>query len=158
MNFETKHNVTNNVFTTEISFAGYGTDSMDEKHEQALFDDLGNPAINLGSIVFEGKFKVDGDKRVIPAADDAVDADTVKFIANAKRYELTNGFVVSKSFDVGDVAETELGKALTTPRLVAEAKAILFQEKVLDAIKKAVEEIKAQHTRFETDTVATLTV
>lgn len=160
MNFETKHDVTNNVFTTEISFAGYGTDSMDEKHEQALFNDLGNPAINLGSIIFEGKFSVDGDKRVVDAAADATDAnaDTVKFIVNAKRYELAPGFVVSKSFDAGDVAESELGKKLTTPRLVAEAKALLFQEKILDAIKKSVEDIKAQRTRFETEEVATLTV
>ena len=147
MNFETKHDVTNNVFTTEISFAGYGTDTMDEKHEQALFNDLGNPEINLGSIV-------------VDAAADATnaDADTVKFIVNAKRYELAPGFVVSKSFDAGDVAESELGKKLTTPRLVAEAKALLFQEKILDAIKKSVEDIKAQRTRFETEEVATLTV
>jgi hypothetical protein len=92
MIFETKRNVVNNVFTVEVTFAGYGTDEMDEKHEQALFNDLGNPVINMGAIVFEGRFKVDGDLRVVPA--EGEDGDVVKFIQNVKRYELAPGFAV----------------------------------------------------------------
>lgn len=129
---------------------------MDDKHEQALFNDLGNPVINTGSILFEGKYKVDGDKRIVSTKDD--DGDTVKFIMNAKRYELAPGFVISYSADAGDVADSELGAVLNTKRLVAEAKALLFQDKIHEAITKAVTDLKEQRTRFETDTVATLTV
>ena len=156
MIFETKRNVVNNVFTVEVTFAGYGTDEMDEKHEQALFNDLGNPVINMGAIVFEGRFKVDGDLRVVPA--EGEDGDVVKFIQNVKRYELAPGFAVRFSADAGDVAKSEIGEHLNTARLVAEAKALLFQQKVHEAIKAVVEELKAQRTRFETETVATLTV
>lgn len=156
MIFETTHKVENNVFSVTVSFSDYGTDEMDAKHEQALFNDLGNPSINLGAIIFDGKFDVDGDKRVIDASGE--DGDEVKFIMNAKRYELTKGFTVTYAADAGDVADSEVGKKLNTKRLVAEAKALLFQEKVLAAIKKAVEDLKAQRTRFETDVVPTLTV
>ncbi len=38
MNFDTKHNVENNVFTTTISFSSYGTENgMSEKEERELF-------------------------------------------------------------------------------------------------------------------------
>lgn len=166
MNFETKHSVENNVFGVEIKFAGYGTDDMTEKQEQALFNDLGNPEINLGSIVFDGYFKVDGDKRVVPAtvtpakesSPETSDGDKVSFIVNAKRLVLDENFTVSYFADAADVAASEIGKQLTTPRLVAEAKALLFQEKVQDAIKTAVSAIKAERTRFESDVVPTLTV
>lgn len=166
MNFDTKHSVENNVFGVEIKFAGYGTDDMPEKQEQALFNDLGNPEINLGSIVFEGYFKVDGDKRVVPATvtpakestPESSDGDKVSFIVNAKRFVLDENFVASYYADAADVAASELGTQLTTARLVAEAKALLFQEKVHEAIKKAVSGIKAERTRFEGETVPTLTV
>lgn len=159
MIFETTHKVENNVFSVTVAFEGYGTDDMDEAHEQALFNDLGNPVINLGSIVFKGKFKVDGDKRVVFDSTDAdPDADEVSFIVNAKRLELTEGFTATYAADAGDVATSEIGAHLNTARLVAEAKALLFQEKVHAAIKEAVEALKAQRTRFETDAVATLTV
>lgn len=159
MIFETTHKVENNVFSVSIAFEGYGTDDMDEAHEQALFNDLGNPVINLGSVIFKGKFKVDGDKRVVKAESDSdPEAEEVSFIVNAKRLELAPGFVANYSADAGDVAASEIGTKLNTARLVAEAKALLFQEKVHEAIKTAVSALKAQRTRFETDAVATLTV
>jgi hypothetical protein len=156
MNFETKHSVSKNVFGATVSFAGYGTDTMDEAHEKALFEDLGAPSINLGSIVFEGYFKVDGDKRVVEATE--ADGDKVSFIVNAKKLELGEGFVTSYFADAADVAKSELGESLTTGRLVAEAKALLFQIKVLDAVKTAVEAVKSESTRFENEVVPTLTV
>ena len=160
MNFDTKHNVENNVFSTTIKFTSYGAGDLDEAHEKAIFNDLGNPSINLGGIEFKGRFKVDGDKRVVAAAaDDAdADADEVSFIVNAKQLTLDEHFIASYSADAADVAKSELGKVLTTPRLVAEAKALLFQTKVLDAIKTAVENVKQQSTRFENEVVPTLTV
>lgn len=156
MNFETKHSVSKNVFGATVTFAGYGTDTMTEEQEQALFEDLGLPSINLGSIVFEGYFKVDGDKRVVEATE--ADGDKVSFIVNAKKLELGEGFVTSYFADAADVARSELGTNLTTGRLVAEAKALLFQTKVLAAIEAAVQAVKAERTRFETEVVPTLTV
>ena len=161
MNFDTKHNVENNVFTTTVSFTSFGTSEMDEQHELALFNDLGYPKINLGEIKFEGVFKVDADKRVIDAAGDDIigeTADKVSFIQNAKIYELDNKFTVSYSIDARDIAESEVGAVLNTKKLVAEAKALLFQEKLYEAIAAAVTAIKAERTRFETDIVPTLTV
>lgn len=158
MVFDTKRKVTNNTFEIQIVFTDYGTTDMDAEHENALFDDLGYPEINLGNINFTGKFKVDADKRVIPAEDDDTTADSVSFILNAKRLVLKEGFVASYSISAQDISPSEIGVALNTTRLVAEAKALLFQIKVLDAIKTSVEAVKAERTRFEIDTVPSLTV
>ena len=160
MNFETKHKVENNIFSVEVDFTEYGTPEMSEEEEQALFNDLGDPVINLGQINFSGRFKVDGDKRVIPAeASDGTDAaDKVSFIVNAKKLQIAKGFTALYQVDARSIADSEVGKILNTKRLVAEAKCLLFQQEIHKAIKEAVEELKKQRTRFETEVVATLTV
>lgn len=156
MNFETKRKVENNVFSVNIVFTEFGTEEMDENREKALFDDLGFPSINLGNITFEGEFDVDGDKRVIDA--EAGSGDKVSFVVNAKKLILGPGFSTSYSVDARDIASSELGSKLNTNRLVAEAKCLLFQEKVLEAIENSVTKLKAERTRFETEVVETLTV
>ena len=159
MIFDTKRKVENNVFEVQVVFTDYGTDDMDAEHEKALFNDLGYPEINLGNITFSGKFKVDADTRVISAEDDDASADPVSFILNAKKLVLKDGFVATYAANAADVSKSEIGQnALITARLVAEAKALLFQKKVLDAIKTSVEAVKSERTRFETDTVPSLTV
>ena len=54
-----------------------------------------------------------------------------------------NKFTVSYSIDARDIAESEVGAVLNTKKLVAEAKALLFQEKLYEAIAAAVTAIKA---------------
>lgn len=161
MNFETKHEVVKGVFGTQVVFDSYGTDTMDEAHELALFNDLGNPVVNLGAIKFEGNFKVDADVRVVPANDTDVvgtTCDKVSFIVNSKRMELTKGFVAEYHVDAADIPDVELGKVLSTPKLVAEAKCVLFEQKVKEAIKTATEALKKERTRFESVVVPTLSV
>jgi len=159
MNFETKHEVHNGVFSTSVIFTEFGVGAeMDAEHEQALFEDLGFPVINLGSIKFAGKFNVAADKRVIVStADDATAAD-VSLIVNSKRLEVGPGFIASFKADAANIADSEVKGVLNTKKLVAEAKCILFETKVKEAIKNAVEATKAEKTRFETDPIESLTV
>ena len=156
MNFETKREVKDNVFSVTVSFTEYGTEDMDEDREKALFDDLGYPSINLGNITFDGEFDVDGDKRVIDAEVGA--GDKVSFVVNAKKLTLGPGFSTTYTVDARDIASSELGSKLSTNRLVAEAKCLLYQEKIHEAITAAVTKLKAERTRFETEVVETLTV
>lgn len=161
MNFETKHEVVKGVFSTQVVFDSYGTDTMDEAHELALFNDLGNPVINLGSIKFDGNFKVDADVRVVPAEDTDIvgtACDKVSLIVNSKRLELAKGFVAEYRVDATDIPDAEIGKILSTPKLVAEAKCVLFEQRVKEAIKTATDALKKERTRFESTVVPTLTV
>lgn len=159
MNFETKHEVHSGVFSTTVAFTEFGVGTeLDAEHEQALFEDLGFPVINLGSIKFNGKFKVADSKRVIVAEESDTDADAVSLIVNSKVLEVGPGFVASYKSDSVDIADSELGPVLNTKKLVAEAKCVLFETKVKEAVKAAIEAVKAEKTRFETDPVESLTV
>ena len=159
MNFETKHEVHNGVFSTSVMFTEFGVGTeLDAEREQAMFEDLGFPVINLGSIVFKGKFKVENDKRVIVAENSDVSADEVNIIVNSRRIEVGPNFEASYRMDAADVADSELGTQLNSKKLVAEAKCILFETKVKEEIKRVVEAAKAEKTRFETDPIESLTV
>ena len=159
MNFETKHAVHGGVFETAVEFTEYGDGTLDAEHEEALFEDIGLPSINLGSIVFKGKYKVAGDKRVIKAEDADQNADEVSIIVNNKKLEVGPGFSAAYKADAADVGDSEIGKHdLNTKKLVAEAKCVLFETKVKEEIEKVVKAAKAERTRYETDPVKSLTV
>lgn len=159
MNFETKHEVHNGVFSTTITFTEFGSDSMDAEHEEALFEDFGYPEINLGTLEFKGFFKKASDLRIVPATD-STDGEEVKFIMNTKHLTVGPGFVATYSCDAADVPSTELdGKTiLDTKKLIAEAKCILFDTVVKKAIVDTVTAIKEEKTRFETAEVESLRV
>lgn len=159
MNFETKHEVHNNVFSTNIFFTEFGAADMTAKQEEALFEDFGYPEINLGTLVFNGYFKVDGDKRVVATTKVADDGDEVSFIMNTAHSAIGPEFSVSYSCDADEVPASQVGtKALTTKKLVAEAKCLLFDSVVKKAISDQVAAVKKEKTRFETEEVESLNV
>ena len=164
MNFNTKRKVENGVFTTQIVFDSYGVTAagseMSEAQEKALFNDLGNPKINLSDIVFSGTYKVDADTRVVAASADDPDADVVKFVMNNKPLTLAEGFVAEYTIDSDSFQRSAYinNHSLNTAHLMAEARCVLFEDKVSAAIVEAVEAIKNQRTKFETTEVPTLTV
>ena len=160
MNFETKHEVHSNVFSTKVYFTEFGTnDGMTAKQEEALFEDFGYPEINLGHLTFEGFFKVDGDKRVIATTKDAADGDKVSFIMNTAHLTVGPDFVASYTCSAEDIPESQVGTvALTSKKLVAEAKCLLFDEVVKKAIVEKVTAVKEEKTRFETQEVESLNV
>ena len=159
MNFDTKHEVHKNVFSTKIFFTEFGSSDMTAKQEEALFEDFGYPEINLGNLVFEGYYKVDGDKRVVATTEDAADGDKVSFIMNTAHIEVGPNFSASYSCDADDVPASQIGaKMLTTKKLVAEAKCLLFDDVVKKAISETVAAVKKEKTRFETEEVESLNV
>lgn len=158
MNFETKHEVHSNVFSTKVYFTEFGTnDGMTAKQEEALFEDFGYPEINLGHLTFEGFFNVDGDKRVVPV-ETADDGDKVAFIMNTAHLTIGPNFVASYTCSADDVPESQVGTALSTKKLVAEAKCLLFDKVVKEAIVEKVKAVKDEKTRFETQEVESLNV
>ena len=170
MIFETHRSVVDNVFSTSVVFKKYGNDDTDDKalsetQELALVNDFGNPSINPGNIVFEGYFKVDTDKRVVPGTEPTtavpVPTDSVKvsFVMNSKKIEIAPSFEAAYTIDARDIETGDLDdKILTTRKLVAEARCLLFETKIKKAISDSVTALKAQRTRFESDPVANLIV
>lgn len=158
MNFETKHEVHSNVFSTKVYFTEFGTnDGMTAKQEESLFEDFGYPEINLGHLTFEGFFNIDGDKRVV-SVEDTDHGDKVSFIMNTSHLTIGPDFVASYTCSAEDVPESQVGTALNTKKLVAEAKCLLFDEVVKKAITEKVKTVKDEKTRFETQEVESLNV
>lgn len=168
MNFATKRLVEDGVFSTTIEFTSYGTAQIPEKQEESIFADLGNPVINLSYLTFSGDFKVDKDARVVPATPASTDSlghvtkspdgDNISIIVNGQPQEIAPGFTVSYSVDSSMIADSELGKIINTPLLLAEARCVLFEQTVKTALKKIVEAKRGQATRFEATEVPVYSV
>lgn len=150
MDFKITRGLENKVFSTGVKFAAYGGFGLTTEEEESLIADFGAPVIDLGAIVFNGKFSVGADRRVV--VDDA-DGEEVSFILNSKKVDVDKSFEVSYSIDAKKVPDTEVKAVLKSKELVAEAKCVLFEAKVKEALGNAIDALKAKRTTFESGAV-----
>ncbi len=101
-------------------------------------------------ILFKGKFSVGADRRVV--VDDTA-GEEVSFILNSKKVNVDKSFEVSYSIDAKKVPDTEVKAVLKSKELVAEAKCVLFEAKVKEALGNAIDALKAKRTTFESGAV-----
>lgn len=145
MDFNITRSLENKVFTTSVKFSAYGVFDLTAEEEEALITDFGAPVIDLGAIAFAGKFGV-VERRVV--ADSAAGED-VAFILNSKKVEVKSGFEVTYSVDAKKIDDKEVKVILKSKELVAEAKCVLFEEKVKAALAAAMDALKQKRTTFE---------
>lgn len=150
MDFKITRGLENKVFSTGVKFAAYGGFGLTTEEEESLIADFGAPVIDLGAIVFNGKFSVGADRRVV--VDDAA-GEEVSFILNSKKVNVDKSFEVSYSIDAKKVPDTEVKAVLKSKELVAEAKCVLFEAKVKEALGNAIDALKAKRTTFESGAV-----
>ena len=150
MDFKVTRELENKVFSTGVKFAAYGGFGLTTEEEEALIADFGAPVIDLGAIEFKGKFAVGADRRVV--VDDAA-GEEVSFILNSKKVNVDKSFEVSYSIDAKKVPDTEVKAVLKSKELVAEAKCVLFEAKVKEALGNAIDALKAKRTTFESGAV-----
>lgn len=150
MNFVITRSLENKVFTTTIKFASYGGFGLDTAEEEALIADFGAPIIDLGAIVFAGKFSVGVDRRVVT---DATTGEDVSFILNSKKIDVKTGFEATYSIDSKKIDDKEVKLILKSKELVAEAKCVLFETKVQEALSAAMDALKQKRTTFESGAV-----
>lgn len=150
MDFKVTRELENKVFSTGVKFAAYGGFGLTTEEEESLIADFGAPVIDLGAIVFNGKFSVGADRRVV--VDDAA-GEEVSFILNSKKVNVDKSFEVSYSIDAKKVPDTEVKAVLKSKELVAEAKCVLFEAKVKEALGNAIDALKAKRTTFESGAV-----
>ncbi|AAK79078.1 hypothetical protein BJV85_002895 [Clostridium acetobutylicum] len=143
MNFNTTQDVTNNIFTTTTTFDSYGNLAMTAEDEQALLKDY---PLNLtySAISFTGKYTVNG-KDIV---EDETNGDTVSLVIPNKIIPIDENFIAKYSIAAAQVLSSELGTKLTTPELVAQAKCILFKDKVLAQINTLLTAVRAKDNNF----------
>lgn len=148
MIFEIKRDLTDKVFTSTMKFKDYGGIDLDSEEEQVLIDDFGSPIIDLGAIDFVGKFdKEDGAIKITEAEETG---DEVSFVLNSKKVKVDKTFLVNYSIDAKKIDKKEIAEdTLNTAELIAEAKCLLFEEKVKEAVKLKIDALKLKGTSFE---------
>lgn len=145
--------IENDTYTTVIKPSEFGTATVTQEAELAMLADTPQ-TLRYADIEFKGKFKVVDGLPVISTDEDAVE---VTLDLNNKEFALDENFEVSLSVDANRIVANEIDDAqLTDKYLVAQAKVILYENKVLDRIKVLLEEARAHVNDFEVTTEVNL--
>ena len=147
-----ERNIENDVYTTVIRPLIFGTETMTSQEEIEMLKNTPK-TLAYADINFTGKFKViDG----LPVMSEDTDAVKVSLNLNNKEYIIDENLELSLSIDANDINKVSLAEidsvVLTDKYLVAQAKIILYETKVLARIKELLDEARSHMNTFE-DTV-----
>ena len=139
--------IENNTYKTTIKPDSFGTSTVTEEAELEMLKDFPQ-ILRYADINFVANFKlVDG----LPIITDEADAVEVKIdnLTN-KEFMLGEDLVIEFAIDANKISNTEVdGTVFTTTLQVAQAKAILFETKVLAKIKELMDAARANVNDFE---------
>ena len=144
-----ERSIENDVYTTILKPLEWGTATVTADSELAMLKDTPQ-TLRYADIEFKEKFKVVDGLPVVSAEGDAVE---VTLDLNNKEFLLDENFEVSISVDANKVAASEIDETVLTDKyLVAQAKIITYETKVLARVKTLLDEARAHVNKFE-DTV-----
>ncbi len=144
-----ERSIENDVYTTLLKPLTFGTATVTAEDELAMLADTPQ-ILRYADIEFKEKFKIVDGLPVVSTEDDAVE---VTLDLTNKEFLLDENFEVSLSVDANKVAPAEIdGTVFTDKYLVAQAKIITYETKVLERIKTLLDEARAHVNTFE-DTV-----
>ncbi len=144
-----ERSIENDVYTTLLKPLTFGTATVTAEDELAMLADTPQ-TLRYADIEFKEKFKIVDGLPVVSTEDGAVE---VTLDLTNKEFLLDENFEVSLSVDANKVAPAEIdGTVFTDKYLVAQAKIITYETKVLERIKTLLDEARAHVNTFE-DTV-----
>lgn len=149
MKFEIKRNVAKGVFSTEIKFSGYGTGQLTPEQEKEIVEDFG-VTLAYKDITFEGNYQLSGNDIIQGGA------QAVTISLNNLEFDVDDTFEVSYSVTAASIQSSEMGNTLDKPELVAQAKCVLFEDKVQAQLKTLLDAARAKKTLFEKDKEVTI--
>lgn len=144
-----ERSIENDVYSVKIKPTEWGTATVTAEEELEMLKDTPQ-VLRYADIDFTEKFKVVDNLPVVSADEDAV---SVSLDLNNKEFSLDENFEVSINIDANKVAAAEIDEEVLKDKyLVAQAKAITYETKVLSRIKVLLDEARAHINKFE-DTV-----
>lgn len=144
-----ERSIENDVYSVKIKPTEWGTATVTAEEELEMLKDTPQ-VLRYADIDFTEKFKVVDNLPVVSADEDAV---SVSLDLNNKEFSLNENFEVSINIDANKVSAAEIDEVVLTDKyLVAQAKAITYETKVLARIKVLLDEARAHINKFE-DTV-----
>lgn len=141
-----ERSIENDVYTTIIKPSEWGTADKTEQQELDMLADTPQ-ILRYADIDFKDNFIISNGNPVIDADDDSVE---VKLDLNNKEYLLDENFEVSISVDAKKILDSELDDMVFTDKhLLAQAKVILFETKIINRVKELLEIARAHVNSFE---------
>lgn len=148
-----ERSIENDIYTTVIRPLEWGTATVTAESELEMLADTPQ-TLRYADIEFKEKFKVVDGLPVVSADEDAVE---VSLDLNNKEFLLNENFEVSLSVDANKVISSEIDDIVLTDKyLVAQAKIITYETKVLARIKTLLDEARAHVNTFEETTEVNL--
>lgn len=128
--------IENDTYTTVIRPSEWGTASVTAENELAMLEDTPQ-LLRYADIEFKDKFIVSDGLPVVSTEANAVE---VSLDLNNKEFMLNENFEVSMSIDAKKILDSELdGTVFVDKHVLAQAKTILFETKVIARIKELLE-------------------
>lgn len=145
-------NIENNTFKTLIKPSEMGDSIRTAQQEIDLLKDFPQ-ILRYSDIEFKGKFVVtDG----IPVLSDDASAVEVILDLNNKEFILGESMEISLEVNADKIASSEVNGILTDTLLVAQAKVILFESRVMAKIKELLDTARSHINTFEETVEQTL--
>ena len=138
--------IENDTYTSIIKPSEWGTASVTAENELAMLADTPQ-LLRYADIEFKDKFIVSDGLPVVSTEANAVE---VNLDLNNKECMLNENFEVSISIDAKKILDSELdGTVFTDKHVLAQAKVILFETKVIARVKELLEIARSHVNSFE---------
>lgn len=144
--------IENNTFKTVIKPSEMGDSIRTAQQEIDLLADFPQ-VLRYSDIEFKGKFVVtDG----IPSISDEAASVEVTLDLNNREFTLGEDMEISLEVNADKIASSEVNEVLTDSLLVAQAKVILFENRVMAKIKELLDTARSHINTFEETVEQTL--
>lgn len=157
MKINQKDSILENIVSTDISVEVLGTSDLTEEQELELLHNF-TRMIEFNKISFKGNMKIEDNKPVV--TDEEINGESVVEIAIIdlinKQYPVDENLHITFSVDSTKIPDSELNNVMNTKEKMAQAKVVLFAEKIREAISEKLAEIRDMSNKFECETSYTL--
>lgn len=138
--------ISKDTYSTLLKPSEWGTASVTAENELAMLEDTPQ-LLRFADIEFKDKFIVSDGLPVVSTEANAVE---VNLDLNNKEFVLDENFEVSISIDAKKILDSELdGTVFTDKHILAQAKVILFETKVIARVKELLEIARSHVNSFE---------
>lgn len=144
MKFSTVRSVVDGKFGSTIQFLEYGTDSLTAEEEEKLFKSY--PAtLEFSSIQFTEKVSVQGGNIVLGSG------QNVKVSVTNKIIPINKTFVAEYRIALNHIPDSEVTGQLTSKELVAQAKSMIFEAKIVEKLREILTETRKKANSFTSE-------
>lgn len=158
MNLKTVYEIDNNIFSATITVDSFGTEQMSAVDEQDLLVNFPT-TIAYRTMKFEENIKVEGNvpvKSEIGPDESTTVKVTLPPVSN-KEIKLDENFEAVYRVDLNKIAKGATDThVLKTVELVAQAYCVVFNDIVVDTIKKVMEDLRKKAPGFEKEAIVSV--